>query len=161
MKLKVILSHIFLKSNLKRATLNCVWRKPQRTDGVTELRANLCSLFPSWPGNPMAWLRKAEPFEGDLWPGGRCEVLFLGHLPVVRPLASGKRYQNANFQKISLVWSNTFRLSTYHLSLGDLALKAVICTYRGREKYKWEYSLSIFHPATTKQSNFKEKALCS
>lgn len=111
-------------------------------------------FFPSQLGHPVVWLRKVEPCEGDMWTGGRWDVLFLGHLPVVRPLSSGKKYRNANFQKIPLVWSNTFRPSTYHLALGSLSLSLSnpYCLHIGRDMNINRGSLSIFHPATNKQS---------
>lgn len=104
-------------------------------------------------GQPRVWLRIVEPREGT------CGLVaprsaVLGHLPVVRTLSSGKKYRNANFQKISLVWSNTFRLSTYHLSLGYwyISLYNPSLVHIERDIHINRGSLSIVHLATSKQS---------
>lgn len=104
-------------------------------------------------GQPRVWLRRVEPGEGACGPMAPRSAV-LGHLPVVRPLSSGKKYRNANFQKISLVWSNTFRLSTYRLSLGYryISLYNPSLVRTGRDIHINRGSLSIVHPATNKQS---------
>lgn len=104
-------------------------------------------------GQPRVWLRRAEPGEGARGlMAPRRDVL--GHLPVVRPLSSGKSIEMQNFQKISLVWSNTFRLSTYHSSLGYryISLYNPPLVHIRREIHINRGSLSIVHPDTNKQS---------
>lgn len=71
MKFKVILSHIFLKSNLKLVTVNRVPREPHHADGVVEFWADICSLFPIPVGPPSGLVEKSRALRGghvNWWP---------------------------------------------------------------------------------------------
>lgn len=155
-KLKVILSHRLLKSNWNLVTLNCVWQSLIAPTGSwSSGPTSACLFHRSWATQWFGWEKWSLSRDTgglDWWPPLCHET----------PLSSGQEYRNANFQTISLVWSNTFRLSAY--------------------MYLWAVSLSIAHnfhaegdieierggvrpfftlPQISNQPNFTEKPLCS
>lgn len=106
------LIHIFLKINLKLVTLNCVKHKPHHINEVMEFWANILLVFSITTGQPNGLAEKSRAFWGghvNWWPP-RSAVPWPP--PCSETPLKWKKYRNANFQKISLVWSNTFRLST-------------------------------------------------
>lgn len=67
----VILIHMFLNVNWKVVTWHQVWHKPRGASEDAELRLMSARVIPPPQlGDPMVWLRKAEPFEG-----GDCELV--------------------------------------------------------------------------------------
>lgn len=59
-----------------------------------------------------------------------------GHLPAPRFLSKWEWYRNANFQKVLLAWSNTFRRFTICLWVISLFYISTICRHTERHKYK-------------------------
>lgn len=112
-EVKVIPIHVFLKINLKRVTVNCVtWASSHRWGHGVSGQHLLIFFFSITTGQPSGSAEKSRAFRGghvNWWPP-RSAVPWPP--PCSETLSSGKKDRNANFQKISLVWSNTFRLST-------------------------------------------------
>lgn len=109
-------SHMFLNVNWKLVTWHQVWHKPRGASEDTELRLMSARVFPPPQlGDPMVWLRKAEPLEVgggtvNWWPPTSAVP---GPPSCSETPLSGKQSSEMQIsQDISLARSHTFRLST-------------------------------------------------
>lgn len=133
-EVKVILSCMFLKSNLHLVTLHCAGCQPRHTDAVMEFWASVCSFYPSQLGNPMVWLRTGEPCEGA------CGLVaprsaVPGPPPCSETPLKWKKVSKCKFPEN--FFSMEQHLQTVYLPFIFalyLSLSSIICTYR--ERYK-------------------------
>lgn len=133
--------------------------EPHHTDEVTEFRANICSFF-----SHLCWATQ--------WFGGDEQSLSRGHVnwwpprsAVPWPLPCSKTPLKWNKVSKCKFPENFFSMEqhfqtvylTIYLWARSLSIRPYLPIERDRNRGSWY----IFHPATNKQSDFKEKPLCS